>query len=122
MAKVVAVEREAVAKAVVAQGGVKDPATWEREAAVAKDRESLETVAVVKVVAMAAAARAAAAMGGAARGAVAMGAATAAERVREVASSATLRWSLIVRLVTLTAGLYGTECSVGLSVWPPRDH
>ena len=80
------------------------------------------TEAEAKAVAMAAAARAAAAMGGAARGAVAMGAATAAERVREVASSATLRWSLIVRPVTLTAGLYGTECSGGLSVWPPRGH
>ena len=40
VAKVVAVEREAVAKTVVAQGGVKDPVTWEREAAVAKDRGS----------------------------------------------------------------------------------
>ena len=80
-------------------------------------------MAVVKVVAMAAAARAAAAMGGAARGAVAMGAATAAaERVREVASSATLRWSLIVRPVTLTAGFCDTECSGALSVWPPRGH
>ena len=29
-----------VAKTVVAQGGVKDPVTWEREAAVAKDRGS----------------------------------------------------------------------------------
>ena len=89
----------------------------------------METVTVVKVVAMAAAAMAAAAMGGAAmggaaRGAVAMGAASAAaERVREVASSATLRWSLIVRPVTtLTAGLCGTECSGALSVWPPRGH
>ena len=88
----------------------------------------METVTVVKVVAMAAAAMAAAAMGGAAmggvaRGAVAMGAASAAaERVREVASSATLRWSLIVRPVTLTAGFCDTECSGALSVWPPRGH
>jgi hypothetical protein len=68
-------------------------------------------------------ARAAAAIGGAAIGAVAMGAATvAAERVARVAFSLTSRWSLISRPATPTAGVYGTGCSGGLSVRPPRGH